>query len=182
MTEFLNAYSGWLSLVALILSIPLGIVANLAAPKFQIWYASRSSRALRNRIHLLETQVEQTDRLVSETSYAIAQFAYKGFFAVVGWITALAVFLFLSMTVLGVEIVAALSSDLPEPLQVLYGSGSPTVIKLTFVLGVIAGSTSAFLISRPTFVLLRMANRVTAHKKWKEKTLLEIQELKNRIS
>ena len=88
MTEFLNTYAGWLSLVAIIVSIPLGILANLATPKLQAWFAMRSNRALQGRIVFLERLVKETDRIVSEPPYAVARFVSTAFTALLGWIMA----------------------------------------------------------------------------------------------
>lgn len=184
MSEILNAISGWLSLVALIFAIPLGIAANLVTPKFQSWLASRSNMALQQRISSLETLVQQTDRLVTETPYAIAEFVTKGVTALIGWVLALAVFVFFSMMALGVLIVSALVSALlsrqPDLIRILFDPAPSPVTELMFILGFLAGA-GTFLVTRPTFVLLRMAHRVTGYKKWKDQTLTEIQKLKARL-
>ncbi len=46
-----------LSLVALVLLYPAGVLVNLTTPKIKNWWASRSQATLKKRIHILQSRL-----------------------------------------------------------------------------------------------------------------------------
>jgi hypothetical protein len=174
MTEFLNSNSGWLSLVALILVFPLTVFANLATPKFQAWIALRSNNAIQQRILFLERLVSETDRLVSEPTYAVAMFVDTAVWALVTWI----IFLFIGEATLALLVTA---SRFTPPVQTEFTIQIAPAL-LGILLGMATGSIVLYFISSPTFELFRMTRRVTGYKKWREQTSNDIEELKRQLS
>lgn len=76
MSDFLNQYSGILSVIGLILTIPLSVLANLLTPKIKNWNALRSVKFLEKRINELKLDILLAERLSTDSSYAIARFTH----------------------------------------------------------------------------------------------------------
>jgi hypothetical protein len=58
---------GWwgfvLSIVALILLYPMGVLVNVTTPKLQNWWAARSQASLQKRIRTLQAELARIERL-----------------------------------------------------------------------------------------------------------------------
>jgi hypothetical protein len=80
MKEFFNEYGGIISLIALILTIPLAIVANLWTPKARDWLAGTSLRRRDARIARLRRELEQATEWLTSPSllivYGIERFCF----------------------------------------------------------------------------------------------------------
>lgn len=87
-----------LGVVAIILTVPLGIASNLIAPKLQNWWAARSLASLRERI----TEVEKEFRPIEEAR-PFTQFEIVALQSInrVGWVVVWAVH-----TLVGVVVIA----------------------------------------------------------------------------
>lgn len=172
MTEFLNASSGWLSITALFLAIPTGIIANLITPRFTRWYALRSDETLRKRISDLKELIDHTDKLVSEPSYAVAQFAFGTIVAILSY----------TLPLIAIGIVATIIAFfvLSDPSS----SRMTTTLRnpMAWFLAAVVGALCTYFCSRPAFDLLTEVNRVTRYKIWREETLKEIDTLKGKLS
>jgi hypothetical protein len=60
----------WISIFTFFAAVPLGVTANLLAPKIQNWWAGRSREALRRRIAELEAEliIMSNAKPISETA------------------------------------------------------------------------------------------------------------------
>ena len=88
------------ALAAMVLAIPINIIANLLTPLLKNWWAERSQASLRARIERLETELQhevQRYPAMSETEHYI----FKG-------LTLLATMIILSLSILLLEVVLAM--------------------------------------------------------------------------
>jgi hypothetical protein len=73
MTEF---RLDWLGIIALLLSVPLGILANILTPKAMDWMAKRSAGAAKKRVASLEDEIDRAKKMLQNPSYAVAWMAW----------------------------------------------------------------------------------------------------------
>lgn len=72
MQEFFNEYGGIISIIALLLTIPLAIVANLWTPKVKDWLAGTSARRRDARVKRLRRELDQATEWLTTPSLLIA--------------------------------------------------------------------------------------------------------------
>jgi len=170
MNELLNQYSGWISIISIFLSIPMGFLINLLTPKIKRWLDSNSEKSIQEQIRLLQEQVDQTDRLVKEPSYAVAKFvnialrAILGIFAVFG---------------LGIVILWYLLSQIINNPELAIPISTPGQL-FSGLVGTLMGAFISFLLSGNVLKLYSMTHRVEKYNEWRKETIEEIDNLKRK--
>jgi hypothetical protein len=54
-------FAAWVTIVAVLLAIPLSVIANILTPKVQVWWSKTSSIRLRRRINYVSSQLALSD-------------------------------------------------------------------------------------------------------------------------
>jgi hypothetical protein len=70
-----GTFAAWVSIVAVILSIPLSVIANLATPRVQSWIATTSKRRREQRPLVLYNALKELDDPLSLFRYQTKGFA-----------------------------------------------------------------------------------------------------------
>jgi hypothetical protein len=168
MSDWVNNSSIWLSITAILISVPLGILANLVTPKVRGWLAMQTTNSITKQIIYLENLVIQTDRLVSEPSFAIAKFTNIALRAIIGQI---GVNMFFAVIILGgINLLSKQESSLIT-----------IAITIPVVFMFIAGMFLVAAASYRTMELYAMTHRVEKYVEWKKETLAEIKSLNRRL-
>lgn len=170
MSDFLQ--SPWFTIIALSLSVPLGIASNLITPRIAAWWALRSRKSLQSRIATLKREIAQTAKVINSPSYAVAQFA-----------DSIAICLTSSTTLIMLVVIVA-SFPWPEDEEnlisvlVVFSKLPP----LQLLASALAATITTAVFSLPYFWLHRYAQRVSNHEAWERKTIDELDRLEERLN
>lgn len=182
MNDFLNRYSGWLSILAIVLSVPIGIGINLVSPKVEAWFAFRSTKRRLKRIQVLEHRIAEVESFNSQPVLAISKFAnlsHKGlarqFALVLLFIVAIASLVAISYFSRPESV---FSQYLNTPMLI---SAGPLLVWTTLVVFLLSVALVRFVLG-PTFELQELTYRVENFSKWKQQAVKEIEELRKRAT
>jgi predicted PurR-regulated permease PerM len=107
-----------ISIAALVLALPLGIVGNILTPKLRDWYSTTSQKRLRARIATLSAQLAKSEQQWTFTEAEWAQFKTNAIAIVIFCLLAICVF---CVTV----VITALISTLGDRLFALLDKNRP---------------------------------------------------------
>ncbi len=158
-------------IIGLLLAVPIGIAVNLLTPKARSRLALRSTQKIQQRILLLEESVEQTERMIGEPTFAVAEFAKLAVQVVAADMVVLILLPLLLYLGLVLRVLLPVPGIInPATRYVVAGLGS-----------LVVGGVVGYTLSRPLSNLRAAYRRVIKYEKWRQATLDEIEELKRRL-
>jgi len=176
MSEFLNTYSGWISVISLIIAIPLGVLGNLATPKVQKWLSLQSKQSVMRRIESLENLIEQVDRFKVDPSFAIAKFINIEHRAMMQKVIQYQLITF------GLLIMLFFNKDSNLSLSEPIVFSNFAQLTFTIIFGLFLGASITGFFSSKTIELYSMTYQLEQYDEWKSRTISEINGLKRRLA
>jgi len=178
MNDFLNHYSGLLSILAIVLSIPTGILSTLVSPKVKAWLAFRSTKRRLNRIQVLEAQIAEIESLKSKPVLVITKFVNLSHKGLTRQIVLVVLFILMTAFIISISYFSRpesmFSQYLNAPMPPISTFGLVLWILALFFLSV----GLVVFVSVPTLQLQELTYRVENFTKWKQQVMKEIEELR----
>jgi hypothetical protein len=94
-----TAISIWLSILALVLSVPFGVAGTLLAPKVQVWWATTSKKRSSRRIRRLQRRIRYLEK-VTEWAVLPRLIVSLALLGMAAWLLLLLMSLFLNQNLL----------------------------------------------------------------------------------
>jgi len=176
MRELLNTYSGWISVISLIIAFPLGVLGNLATPKLQKWLSTRSKHSVRGRIRFLEDLIVQVGILKTNPSLAIAKFINIEHRAM------MQKFIQYQLITLGFLAMLLINQDSSTSFSEPIDFSNTAQLIFAIVFGLFLGASFAGFFSSKTNELYSMTYRLEEYNDWTARTTLEILSLQERLA
>jgi hypothetical protein len=176
MVDIITQYSGAITLLSLLFSIPIAILANLITPYVKQGIGRISIQKRKVRIKELEFQLTDCELIKKDQSYAIAKYIGLLLTALLGLFISIIVFL---MEIIYLEDKILLGETLvKEALNPLNSESS----FIAFIITIILSTAFTYFCFMGTFKLMSITRRIINYSTWKSKVEKEILELKSNIS
>jgi len=171
MNEILNQYSGLIAIIALLITIPIGIVVNLITPKIQSWIDKRSLNNVCKRISVINLDFQEVDKQLSEPTYALAKLLHGLLIALLGLFLLMQISFFLIVIVIYyVQLVGK------EELKLFVNIIEPRNI-IGSIIGFILGIIVSYYCTRGSIEFVKKLRRITSYSDWKKDKENELEQL-----